>query len=386
MSCLVLPIGQGDTVPRLLGVAIAAGGHGNIHDAGAHGVEVDDLLIVLAARLFAVEDLAHLGVNILVLHKAVTPHQRHGADHAMLDTLPVVHHQLIGAADAVVIHLEVRHIHHQRTGTQPLALDKGLESQRDAVDDIALAHRLLHIGGGDHLQAGVGFHGVFGKALRRLGTDIVGVDGGDGTHHHGRRQLGHRLGAAAADGHDGGVALGQIVDSHAAGSAGAHGADGSTVGDADGQLGVRVVENDGDAGPGQTLLEVHGAAADPLDAGHVILAADITGHGVDAAHGVLVLHRLTPAHNALARGDDIPLVRQAVDLLHITDHRCHIGSAAAIHSLIVQKENIDTLNAFSMGDFHDGIIRISQLMKLRYGVVDGTIKYADFISNWFKYF
>ena len=49
---------------------------------------------------------------------------------------------------------------------------------------------------------------------------------------------------------------------------------------------------------------------------------------------------------------------------------------------IVQKENIYTLNVFSMGDFGDGILRVSQLMKLRYGVVDGTIKYADFISNW----
>lgn len=49
---------------------------------------------------------------------------------------------------------------------------------------------------------------------------------------------------------------------------------------------------------------------------------------------------------------------------------------------VIQKENIDTLNVFSMGDFSDGILRTSQLMKLRYGVVDGTIKYADFISNW----
>ncbi len=49
---------------------------------------------------------------------------------------------------------------------------------------------------------------------------------------------------------------------------------------------------------------------------------------------------------------------------------------------IIQKENVDTLNVFSMGDFSDGILRVSQLMKLRYGVVDGTIKYADFMSNW----
>lgn len=53
---------------------------------------------------------------------------------------------------------------------------------------------------------------------------------------------------------------------------------------------------------------------------------------------------------------------------------------------VVQKENVDVLNIFSMGDFSDGILRVSQLMKLRYGVVDGTIKYADFISNWLNEF
>ena len=49
---------------------------------------------------------------------------------------------------------------------------------------------------------------------------------------------------------------------------------------------------------------------------------------------------------------------------------------------IINKEDIKELNVFSMGDFSDGCIRVSQLMKLRYGVVDGTIKYADFICNW----
>lgn len=49
---------------------------------------------------------------------------------------------------------------------------------------------------------------------------------------------------------------------------------------------------------------------------------------------------------------------------------------------IIKKENIDILNVFSMGDFVDGCLRVSQLMKLRYGVVDGTIKYANFICNW----
>lgn len=49
---------------------------------------------------------------------------------------------------------------------------------------------------------------------------------------------------------------------------------------------------------------------------------------------------------------------------------------------LIKKEDIKELNVFNMGDFSDGCLRVSQLMKLRYGVVDGTIKYADFICNW----
>ena len=49
---------------------------------------------------------------------------------------------------------------------------------------------------------------------------------------------------------------------------------------------------------------------------------------------------------------------------------------------IIEKENLTTLYVFALGDFTDGILRCSQLMKLRYGVVEGTVKYANFISNW----
>lgn len=49
---------------------------------------------------------------------------------------------------------------------------------------------------------------------------------------------------------------------------------------------------------------------------------------------------------------------------------------------LVEKEAIDTLHIFSMGDYTDGCLRVSQLMKLRYGVVEGTIYYANFITTW----
>lgn len=49
---------------------------------------------------------------------------------------------------------------------------------------------------------------------------------------------------------------------------------------------------------------------------------------------------------------------------------------------LIRKEDIKRLNVYSLGDFSDGCLRVSQLMKLRYGVVDSTIKYAHFISSW----
>ena len=49
---------------------------------------------------------------------------------------------------------------------------------------------------------------------------------------------------------------------------------------------------------------------------------------------------------------------------------------------ICEKEDISIINVIELGDFVDGILRVSQLMKLRYGIVDSTIKYSEFISNW----
>lgn len=48
----------------------------------------------------------------------------------------------------------------------------------------------------------------------------------------------------------------------------------------------------------------------------------------------------------------------------------------------IKKEGFGRLRVFSLGDEIDGILRVSQLMKLRYGVVEATIKYAEYISHW----
>ena len=50
---------------------------------------------------------------------------------------------------------------------------------------------------------------------------------------------------------------------------------------------------------------------------------------------------------------------------------------------IVRKENIDELNIWELGDGLQGIIRLnSQLMKLKYGIVESSIKYANFLATW----
>ena len=41
---------------------------------------------------------------------------------------------------------------------------------------------------------------------------------------------------------------------------------------------------------------------------------------------------------------------------------------------IIEKEGITTLHIYDFGDSIDGLLRVSQLWKLRYGVVDSTIK------------
>lgn len=49
---------------------------------------------------------------------------------------------------------------------------------------------------------------------------------------------------------------------------------------------------------------------------------------------------------------------------------------------IIKEKNIKQLTVINLGDFMDGMLRIGQLTKLRYGVVEATIKYANFISEW----
>ncbi len=40
------------------------------------------------------------------------------------------------------------------------------------------------------------------------------------------------------------------------------------------------------------------------------------------------------------------------------------------------------IKVYSLGDEIDGILRASQLMKLRYGVVESTMRYAEYICHW----
>lgn len=49
---------------------------------------------------------------------------------------------------------------------------------------------------------------------------------------------------------------------------------------------------------------------------------------------------------------------------------------------IVHKEGLDEINVYSIGDSVDGVLRVGQLMKLRYGIVEQTVLYANYIANW----
>ena len=49
---------------------------------------------------------------------------------------------------------------------------------------------------------------------------------------------------------------------------------------------------------------------------------------------------------------------------------------------LIRRENIDCLRIYNLSDNIEGILRVSQLMRLRYGVVDATIKISEFLANW----
>jgi len=49
----------------------------------------------------------------------------------------------------------------------------------------------------------------------------------------------------------------------------------------------------------------------------------------------------------------------------------------------IKTDNIKVLNIFDLGDDLDGLLRAnSQLMQLKYGVIDSSILYANFLSEW----
>lgn len=49
---------------------------------------------------------------------------------------------------------------------------------------------------------------------------------------------------------------------------------------------------------------------------------------------------------------------------------------------ILKKEQIKDVHVFMVGDLIDGMLRQSQLVKLEYGMVDSTIRFAEYMSNW----
>lgn len=49
---------------------------------------------------------------------------------------------------------------------------------------------------------------------------------------------------------------------------------------------------------------------------------------------------------------------------------------------ICNKEGFTSLNVYDLGDEIDGLLRVSQLWKLRYGVIESAVRYGRFISIW----
>lgn len=48
----------------------------------------------------------------------------------------------------------------------------------------------------------------------------------------------------------------------------------------------------------------------------------------------------------------------------------------------IDELGIDELSIVELGDGIDGLLRMSQLMRLRYGVIESSIRYANYLANW----
>lgn len=49
---------------------------------------------------------------------------------------------------------------------------------------------------------------------------------------------------------------------------------------------------------------------------------------------------------------------------------------------ICHKEGFTSLNVYDLGDEIDGLLRVSQLWKLRYGAIESTVRYGRFMTEW----
>ncbi len=106
---------------------------------------------------------------------------------------------------------------------------------------------------------------------------------------------------------------------------------------------------------------------------------------------------------------DIPIIHsKRAGLLNIAD--CHFGKEYTIYGLfnevinqyspeifysrmeqlynetleIVEKENLNVLHIFNLGDSVDGFIRHSQLWSLRWGVIDSATIFGNYMGDWLK--
>lgn len=49
---------------------------------------------------------------------------------------------------------------------------------------------------------------------------------------------------------------------------------------------------------------------------------------------------------------------------------------------IIEKENLDYIDFYLLGDLIDGILRVSQLRSLQYGIIDSVMKFSEFMTVW----
>ena len=251
--------------------------------------------------------------------------------------LPVVDDEQVGHRLEFERAVEARDEHDGRAGRDPLRGEARLDGHRGRDDRAGAAHGLR---GRRHRARRRS--GALAEAATPLRVGVVDAYLAQGRQDDAKRcQLGVREHARAEQAGDLGAGIREVAQGNAGHGTRAHGRDHRPVHHCQRQAGLPVGQEHERVGPRQAVPgRVVGNARDPLEPGHVELAADVGRHRHDPAVQLLGAGLVRPGDHHLRRHPHPAVRLDGEGPLDHVDHRRHVGAAGGDHVLLRQVQEL----------------------------------------------